>query len=321
MMAGRAGMISAVNSRQGKKKDAKKGSQGYAQPKLPRNYDEMQRKRENRMMNKYGLERVDDVDVEVANLKRFKPSIKDEEANKQAAPQRERRSDGLYDHHAEILAERKDAEMQERAAELNALGYSETDPTGIQQIEEGEEFDDITRQLRNKTNFNGGRYRIREAKDTGELAQINVRESSENRLSFRKIPVVIWLSGTIVIITALYLIYHLALGHYGVLFKGYREGHWWQYFISFAMLLFGIVVLYAGKVESVIFDKQTGIVGKIKTSIFCTKKRLDWELDQIQNVRVYKRGHDGIQVMTIHFDIQLEFHDIPSTTILRTKDE
>jgi len=145
--------------------------------------------------------------------------------------------------------------MQERAAELNALGYSETDPTGIQQIEEGEEFDDITRQLRNKTNFNGGRYRIREAKDTGELAQINVRESSENRLSFRKIPVVIWLSGTIVIITALYLIYHLALGHYGVLFKGYREGHWWQYFISFAMLLFGIVVLYAGKVESVIFDK------------------------------------------------------------------
>jgi len=38
------------------------------------------------MMNKYGLERVDDVDVEVANLKRFKPSIKDEEANKQAAP-------------------------------------------------------------------------------------------------------------------------------------------------------------------------------------------------------------------------------------------
>ena len=76
--------------------------------------------------------------------------------------------------------------MQERAAELNALGYSETDPTGIQQIEEGEEFDDITRQLRNKTNFNGGRYRIREAKDTGELAQINVRESSENRLSFER---------------------------------------------------------------------------------------------------------------------------------------
>ena len=211
--------------------------------------------------------------------------------------------------------------MQERAAELNALGYSETDPTGIRQLEEGEEFDDITRELRQKTNFNGGRYRIKEAKDKGELAQINVRESSETRLSFRKIPCIIWTAGTIVIITALYLLYHLALGHYGVLFKGYREGHWWQYFISFAMLAFGVTVLYAGKVESIIFDKQTGIVCKVKTTIFCTKKQLDWELDQIVNVRVYKRGHDGIQVMTIHYDIQLDFRDIPSTTILRSKDE
>ena len=179
------------------------------------------------------------------------------------------------------MAERKDLEMKERAAELNALGYSDTDPNGIRQLEEGEEFDDITRELRQKTNFNGGSYRIKDAKDKGELAQINVREVSETRLSFRKIPFIIWTAGTIVIITALYLIYHLALGHYGVLFKGYREGYWWQYFISFSMLLFGVVVLYAGKVESVVFDKYTGIVGKIKTTIFCSKKRLDWELDQI----------------------------------------
>ena len=35
------------------------------------------------MMHKYGLERVDDVDVEVANLKRFKPSIKQEDKEKE----------------------------------------------------------------------------------------------------------------------------------------------------------------------------------------------------------------------------------------------
>lgn len=63
------------------------------------------------------------------------------------------------------MAERRDQEIQERAAELNALGYSDTDPAGIRQLEEGEEFDDITRELRQKTNFNGGRYRIKEAKD------------------------------------------------------------------------------------------------------------------------------------------------------------
>jgi len=86
------------------------------------------------------------------------------------------------------------------------------------------------------------------------------------------------------------------------------------------MLAFGVTVLYAGKVESVIFDKQTGIVGKVKTSIFCTKQQVDWSLDQIQNVRVYKRGHDGIQIMTIHYDVQIDFKDIPSTNILRSKD-
>lgn len=87
------------------------------------------------------------------------------------------------------------------------------------------------------------------------------------------------------------------------------------------MLLFGIIVLYAGKVESVIFDKQTGIVGKVKTTIFCTKKQIEWSIDQIQNVKVYKRGHDGIQVMTIHYDVQIDFRDIPSTNIMRTKDQ
>ena len=87
------------------------------------------------------------------------------------------------------------------------------------------------------------------------------------------------------------------------------------------MLLFGFVIFYAGKVEQIIFDKQLGILSKVKTTIFCTRKVTDWSLDQIQNVRVFKRGHDGIQVMTIHYDIQIDFRDIPSTVVMNTKDE
>lgn len=117
--------------------------------------------------------------------------------------------------------------MQERVAELNAMGYHDTDPAGLRKLDEAEEFDDITRELRQRTNFKGGQYRIKDAADSGVLAQINVREANDFRLSFRKIPFIIWIAGTIVCITALYLIYHLALGHYGVLFQGYREGHWW----------------------------------------------------------------------------------------------
>ena len=57
------------------------------------------------MMRRYGLEKIDDVDVEVANLKRFKPSNKEERAPE---PNREEKNqDGFYNHHAEIMAERK----------------------------------------------------------------------------------------------------------------------------------------------------------------------------------------------------------------------
>lgn len=60
------------------------------------------------------------------------------------------------------------------------------------------------------------------------------------------------------------------------------------------MLGFGIFFMHAGKVESVVFDKQLGILSKVKTSIFCNKDTTDYALDQIRNVRVFKRGHDGI---------------------------
>ena len=37
--------------------------------------DENKRRRENKMLHRYGLERIDEVDIETANLKRFKPTI------------------------------------------------------------------------------------------------------------------------------------------------------------------------------------------------------------------------------------------------------
>ena len=124
---------------------------------------------------------------------------------------------------------------------------------------------------------------------------------------FRKMPCSIWFAGFVVQVVALYLLYHLALGHYGVLFDSYREGHWWQYLIAVLMLLFGICFMHAGKVETVVFDNEKGLVSKIKTSIFCRKKTEDFALEQIRNVRVFKRGHDGVQVVTIRYDVQIDF--------------
>jgi hypothetical protein len=53
---------------------------------------------------------------------------------------------------------------------------------------------------------------------------INVNEKSDHRISFRRYPCTLWAAGTFIIACAFYLIYHLALGHHGTLFRGYREG-------------------------------------------------------------------------------------------------
>ena len=69
------------------------------------------------------------------------------------------------------------------------------------------------------------------------------------------------------------------------------------------LLLLGLVFLYAGKVESVIFSKDDATVSKVKTTVICTRQVTEWALDQVINVRVFKRGQESIQVMTIHYEV------------------
>jgi hypothetical protein len=126
------------------------------------------------------------------------------------------------------------------------------------------------------------------------MGQIGIKEASDDRIVFRKMPLAIWLAGSMIVAMSLYLIYHLALGQFGVLFDGYREGHWWQYFLSVLILLFGVYFMHAGKVETLILDKKSGILSKIKVSIFCSKNKTEWALEQVRNIRIYKRGHDGV---------------------------
>ena len=135
-----------------------------------------------------------------------------------------------------------------------------------------DDFDNIgvDKQIKGELMVKNNKYLSRED-EAVDLASINVKEESQNHLIFRNIPFGVWFFGFLILLSGMYLIYHLALGHLGVLFKGYREGHWWQYFISFMLVLFGILFMYAGKVESVIFDKQVGIMSIVNTSIFCKK--------------------------------------------------
>ena len=95
-------------------------------------------------------------------------------------------------------------------------------------------------------------------------------------------------------------------GSHGRLFPGYREGHWWQYVIAAFILILGMCFVYAGKVESIEFDKPNKKMQLVKTNVFCCKFRRSYDLGDLNNVRLIKKGHDGINYYTIHYSINVE---------------
>jgi hypothetical protein len=116
----------------------------------------------------------------------------------------------------------------QRASDLTDKMGKETDE-GIDN--EIGDFDDIRRNKQNLPGYTGELVLNKkyESKDdeAQDLASINCKEASDTRIIFKRLPCMIWFAGTVIILAGTYLIYHLALGHYGVLFEGYREGHWW----------------------------------------------------------------------------------------------
>lgn len=50
------------------------------------------------------------------------------------------------------------------------------------------------------------------------------KTSEKNRITFQSYPCIGWLLGILMMITGLYLIYHISLGKYGSLFQEFREG-------------------------------------------------------------------------------------------------
>lgn len=61
---------------------------------------------------------------------------------------------------------------------------------------------------------------LQEDEDDLNMNEINLKEKTDDRIIFRKIPFPLWIIGSIVFITSLYLLYTLALGYFGVLYKG-----------------------------------------------------------------------------------------------------
>lgn len=73
--------------------------------------------------------------------------------------------------------------------------------------------------------------------------------------------------------------------------------------------MFGLSLMFfcAGHVESIVFDKTLNELQLWRTSLYCVKKVRRFPLSEIGDVRAYKRGHDGVNVYTLHYKIVIVF--------------
>ena len=92
--------------------------------------------------------------------------------------------------------------------------------------------------------------------------------------------------------------------------------HWWQYVVALGIFILGFIFIYAGKIESVIIDKDRSLLEVSKTSIFCAQKKQVDDLHHVHNIRGIKKGHEGVNFYTIHYVIYAEFRNKPPIKIM-----
>lgn len=63
-----------------------------------------------------------------------------------------------------------------------------------------------------------------EKEEAIQLHNINIREKTDDRMVFRKLPFALWIIGTLILVLSVYMLYTLALGYFGVLYKGPKQG-------------------------------------------------------------------------------------------------
>jgi hypothetical protein len=73
------------------------------------------------------------------------------------------------------------------------------------------------------------------------------------------------------------------------------------------LFILSLSFFFAGQVESIVFDKDLGELQLWKTSLYCVKNVRRYPLDEIQEVKAFKEGHEGINVYTLHYKIIVFF--------------
>jgi hypothetical protein len=153
-----------------------------------------------------------------------------------------------------------------------------------------------------------------------EINDIDLSFSTRKRLVFWKFPFAVWIVGIVISCLAAYLLYHLTLGKavQGNIFKGYDEGHWWQYVIVVVIFGLSFTFLAAGRVKTYNFNKKTNEFSVYKTNVLCLKRGKFFKLNEISGIYAVRRGHSGINLNTIHYKIIIEINGTHQVKVLET---
>ena len=77
--------------------------------------------------------------------------------------------------------------------------------------------------------------------------------------------------------------------------------------------------MFAGKVESTVFDKNKRLILVKKTSVICRSKVRSFNMDEMRNIRAYKKGHAGINFYTLHYEIIVDFRQMAPVKVLESQ--
>ena len=83
-------------------------------------------------------------------------------------------------------------------------------------------------------------------------------------------------------------------------------------------MLLGMIFIYGGKIESVVFDKEKCFLEIHKRSIICLNSKRVYDLTRVSNIRCVKKGHDGVNFYTLHYVLQAEFRNEPPIKLLES---
>jgi hypothetical protein len=84
------------------------------------------------------------------------------------------------------------------------------------------------------------------------------------------------------------------------------------------MVAMGLVFLYSGRVETVVFDRQKQAVLIYRFNLVCAREARRFDLSDVKDVRAAKRGVERNQNSTIRYRITVRLVDGREVSFLET---